>query len=89
MDSSQTTPPRPPSKPAAAPDAPSKPTAAQAWASFVGGMGTMSEEAARRLDPTKDIGVHLGPVMDEAQFEAYRRARAGEGGVVRVLNRKP
>lgn len=90
MDSSQTTPQRPsPAAAPSAPNAPAKPTAAQAWASFVGGMGTMSEEAARRLDPKKDIGVHLGPVMDEAQFEAYRRARAGAGGVVRVLNQTP
>ena len=74
----ETTPQRPPSAPQQ-PGAPLK--AARAWASFVGGMQTMPAEQARRLDP-KDIGVHVGPVMDEAQFEAYRKAR---GGSVRVL----
>ncbi len=79
-----TTPPRPPVQtPPQPPGAPIK-TAAEAWASFVGGMGVMPAEEARRLDPKKDIGVHLGPVMDEAQFEAYRKAR---GGAVRVLNK--
>ena len=52
-----------------------------AWARFTGGMATMPVSQARRLRP-EDIGVHLGPVMDEAQFEAYRRAQAGN---VRVL----
>lgn len=47
-----------------------------AWGEFVGGMSTMPAKDARKLK-AQDIGVHVGPVMDEAQFEAYRKARRG------------
>lgn len=85
------TPTKPPQQPdAAAAEEPQQPGAplkrqhamrAAAWAQFTGSMGTMPVSQARRLSP-KDIGVHFGPVMDEAQFEAYRKA---QGGNVRVL----
>lgn len=90
MASPSTTPPSAAPQPqdAAPPPAPSKASRAkkslqkhEAWAQFVGGMETMPVDDARKLQP-KDIGVQMGPVMDEAQFEAYRKARAGQ---VRVI----
>lgn len=47
----------------------------EAWSEFVDGMSTMPIKDARKLKG-KDIGVHFGPIMDEAQFKAYREARA-------------
>ena len=53
-----------------------------AWADMVDSMDTMSVEDARALSP-RDMGVHFGPIMDEKQFEAYRRARKGQVRIVR------
>lgn len=56
----------------------------EAWSQFVGGMETMPVDRARTLAP-KDMGVQFGPVMDEKQFEAYRKARGA--GRVHVLKK--
>ena len=60
-------------------------SAASAWSHMVGEMKRASTQVdwskidLARLTP-KDIGVHMGPMMTEEQFKAYR-ARAGPGGV--------
>lgn len=64
--------PGPEQRPSAPPPAPLKP--AQAWAQFRDGMRTMPLDQARALKP-RDIGVQLGPIMTEAQFEEYRKSR--------------
>lgn len=56
----------------------------EAWSQFVGGMETMPVKEARTLAP-KDMGVQFGPVMDERQFEEYRKARGP--GRVHVLKK--
>lgn len=55
-----------------------------AWADMVDGMDTMPVAQARRLTPS-DINVGFGPIMDEREFEAYRKAR---GNKVRVVTAK-
>lgn len=57
------------------------------WTEFVGGMSTMPAKDARKLKP-QDIGMHMGPMMDEAQFEAYRKSRQNVH-VVSLPARKP
>ena len=60
-------------------------SAASAWSHMVGEMKRASTQVdwskidLARLTP-KDIGVHMGPMMTEEQFKAYR-ARAGPGSV--------
>jgi hypothetical protein len=58
---------------------------ASAWAHMVGEMKRASTEVDwSKIDLTKlapkDIGVHVGPMMTEEQFKAYR-ARTGPAGV--------
>ena len=73
---------QPPADPPGAPLKPAKKKAVhEAWADMVDSMDTMSVDEAKALRP-QDFGVHLGPIMDEKQFEAYKKARAGH---VRVL----
>lgn len=52
-----------------------------AWGEFVDGLKTMPAKDARKLK-AQDMGVHFGPIMDEAQFEAYRKSRQGGVHVV-------
>lgn len=71
-----------PSAPVKAPKAKRSLQKHEAWAEFVGGMDTMPADQASKLAP-KDIGVQFGPIMDEAQFEAYRKARKGRVHVMK------
>lgn len=85
----QTPAPAPAATPREAPGAPSKAAKAArhvAWADFTASMATMPLQDARKLKP-QDISMHMGPVMDEAQFEAYRKARQAQGANVTVLKK--
>lgn len=76
MSANESSPTPAPSKraPESPPGAPLK-SKVGAWGEFVDGLETMPARDARKLK-AKDVGVHLGPIMDEAQFKAYREARA-------------
>ena len=85
---------KPPAKPSAKQDAGGRTAEkdAAAWAHMVSEM----KRAATHVDwsqidlsklAPKDIGVHVGPMMTEEQFRAYR-ARAGSAGV-RVVKAPP
>lgn len=50
------------------------PSPPQQWADMVDDMETMPVEQARRLKPS-DMGVKLGPIMDEKQFREYCNTR--------------
>jgi hypothetical protein len=88
----QTPAPAPAASPREAPGAPAKAAKAAkaarhvAWADFTASMATMPLQDARKLKP-QDIIMHMGPVMDEAQFEAYRKARQAQGANVTVLKK--
>ena len=85
------TPPRPADADAdAPPPAPTKVARPQArpqetWSEVVQGMQTMPVEEARKLNP-RDIGVRMGPIMDEAQFREYCKMRKTRVRIIEGVN---
>lgn len=85
------TPPKPAPTTAPIDPPPNAPTKAKkplerhvAWSDMVDEMQPMPVEQARQLDP-RDIGVRMGPIMDEHQFREYcktrnRKVRIVKGG---------
>lgn len=75
-----------PNAPTAATQTPEKAASAAekrvSWADMVDEMDTMPVEDAKALRPS-DIGVRVGPIMDEHQFQEYTRARKNKVRVIR------
>lgn len=53
-----------------------------AWADFVDTMEKMPIEEAQRLT-ADDVNMHVGPIMDEQQFEEYRKTRRNKVKIIR------
>lgn len=69
------------SDPPSTPRQPPGKSAPKAWADMVDDMETMPVEQARRLRPS-DMGVKIGPIMDERQFQEYCKTRGNRVQVI-------